>query len=210
MQIMELHEIICTEASEEQEANLNYFVEQHYENVNNDYDRFVLSLMTLLEEEEEQCKVKPFEIRLPPVELPYFHGDYTKWVGFADTFKQLVHNNNQLTNTHKMNYLKSHVQGPAGKLISHLEPIGDNYDAAWGILESRFNNKRLLVSNLLNTLLSQPTINTESSAAIKNLHDTTTECLFAIRNAGIRIDTWNPFIIFTLLKKIGQRITTSL
>lgn len=204
LQIMNLHEEICMEASQEQEVNLKYFVDQHYENINNEHDRIVLSLTTLLEQEEEQAKVKPLEIRLPRVELPHFYGDYTKWMGFADTFKQLVHNNKQLTNTHKMNYLKSHVQGEAGKLISHTEPIGDNYEAAWEILEKRFNNRRLLISNLLNTLVNQPTSNTESATAIKSLHDTTTECLYAIRNAGIRIDTWSPFIIFTLLKKLDN------
>lgn len=204
MQVTDLHEQISMQISEEQEENFNYFVDRHYENVNNAYDKIAITIATLLEEDQKPSQAKPMEIRLPPVEIPRFHGDHIKWIGFADTFKRLVHDNNQLTNTHKINYLKSHVEGSAARLLSHLEPTGENYTTAWEILENRFNNRRVLVSNLLNTLINQQSCITESAAGIKNLHDTTTECLYAIRNTGINIDTWSPFIIFTLLKKLDS------
>ena len=66
----------------------------------------------------------------------------TKWVTFRDIFKTIVHKNSSLNDVQKMEYLKTHLQGEALSLVQHLTLNGRNYEAAFKILESRYENKR--------------------------------------------------------------------
>lgn len=65
--------------------------------------------------------VQPIRIKLKPIELPVFDGDYTKWPTFSGLFKSLILNNNSIDNIQKLQYLKTHVSNEAAKLIDKLE-----------------------------------------------------------------------------------------
>lgn len=45
-------------------------------------------------------------LRLPPIEIPRFDGDYSSWQEFRDAFCGLVDNNPSLTNYQKFYYLR--------------------------------------------------------------------------------------------------------
>ncbi|XP_037929905.1 uncharacterized protein LOC119664503 [Teleopsis dalmanni] len=139
---------------------------------------------------------------LPKVTIPNFNGNYLKWRQFFDLFTQMV-DNQPLPAAQKMWYLKSHVTGEAEKLISHFSITEDNYWAAWTLLQDRYNNKRVLASTLIDELLNQPSF-TSTVAAVKNLHDTTKECLLALNHLGVQTTFWDPILLQVLIKKLDQ------
>lgn len=44
----------------------------------------------------------------------------------------------------------------------------------------------------------------ETSNELKNLHDTTYECLMSIKNLGINTENWDPMIVHVLMSKLSQ------
>lgn len=140
----------------------------------------------------------------PVMDLPTFGGAYHHWVSFKDLFTETVHTNPSLSSAQKMQYLKSKVKGEAEKLIQHLSISSDNYAVCWDILNNRYNNKKLIFTSHLSTILNLPTIQFQTSLAIKRVHDTAYECLNAIKNLGVDISTWDPIMVHLLSQKLDS------
>lgn len=96
------------------------------------------------------------EIRLPPLSISSFDGDYNDWTSFYDLFLCSVHNNNSLKKVQKMQYLKSLLKDEALQLVRHLPVTDANYDIAWKKLETRYNKKDHLVQQLIKKFMDQP------------------------------------------------------
>ena len=141
---------------------------------------------------------------LPKVTIPQFNGDCLKWREFYELFLEMV-DKQHLPNVQKMWYLKTNLSGEAGKLISHLALTEDNYATAWMLLQERYNNKRVLVSTLVERILNQPT-GTSSTASIKALHDTTRECMLALNNLDIDTSSWDALLIQLITKKLDHAL----
>lgn len=141
---------------------------------------------------------------LPKITIPKFDGDYCKWRQFHDLFSQMV-DRQQIPAIQKMWYLKSNLCGEAERLISHFSTTESNYSAAWTMLQERYNNKRILVANLVEMILSQPTA-TSHVSSIKSLHDTTRECLLALENIDIDTRSWDPLLLQILIKKLDRNL----
>lgn len=167
-------------------------------------DATQVSLAKILDHLDSCGSAQPQHIKLPPIDIPKFYGEYSKWSAFHDLFKKLIHESRSLNTIQKMNYLKTYICGSAAKLISHLQVSSENYQAAWDIVNARYNNKRLLVSTQINILLAQPNLSVESIAGLKNLHDTTSECLHAIQNLEIDTTTWSPILVQILTQKLDK------
>ena len=89
-------------------------------------------------------------------------------------------------------------------MIQHLQITDDNYEAAWTILKQRYENRRLLFSNLVDKLLDQPNIDNQGATSIKQLLDTTTECLQALKAMGISLKDADPFIARIVIRKLDR------
>lgn len=103
-----------------------------------------------------------------------------------------------------MQYLKTCLKGDAAKLVNHIAPTADNYETCYQILQHRYDNKRELLCKLFDSLLFSGKYKTENSNDLRSLHDTTTETVMAIRNAGIDTSSWDPFINHFLLGKLHR------
>ena len=144
-------------------------------------------------------------VQLPKIKIPSFDGEYLKWTSFRDLYVQVVHTQ-AISNTQKMFYLSTNLTGEAKALIKHLPLTDDNYDAAWAILENRYNNKRLLVTSLLNKLFGQPALTQESAAAIRSLHDISNEALFGLRNLSLPVESWDAVLVHLLLNILERSL----
>lgn len=112
------------------------------------------------------------EVRLPPLELPTFSGEYTEWASFADRFVSAVHKR-KIPEASKLVYLKSVLRGDAVALISEMATTDTNYMTAWNLLKETYENKRVIFNHAMNTLLNFETQKKESSAAFKAIIGTT-------------------------------------
>lgn len=148
--------------------------------------------------------VSHIEKSTPTIELPVFTGSYQQWVSFRDLFLETIHKNPSLSSAQKMQFLKSKVKGDAERLIQHLSISSENYSICWKILDHRFENKKLIFTSHVNTLLNLPNMQTPACNQIKKLHDITVESLHAIKNQGVDISTWDPLLVHLLSQKLDS------
>ena len=84
-------------------------------------------------------------INLPKLDLPIFSRNYLDWISFFGRFKEAVVDNDQLTNSLRLQYLKSAVKGEAAKRLTSITVTDDNFNVAMEILQNRYDNKRLIL-----------------------------------------------------------------
>lgn len=148
-------------------------------------------------ESQRNNNQQPNIMKLKPIEIPKFRGDYENWFSFRDLFSNLYHNNPSLTGSEKLHYLKSSLDGDAARLISHLQSTDANYESAWQIITSRYENKRLLVNRQLEMIWSLQNIQTESTFHLKKMHDTVREALHALKNFEVNYEIGSDSINYT-------------
>ena len=68
----------------------------------------------------ENTAAKVSKAKLPKLTLPKFDGCPASWASFLDCFASAVHENSQLDNTEKFQYLKSLLEKTAAETISGL------------------------------------------------------------------------------------------
>lgn len=113
----------------------------------------------------------------------------------------------------KLQYLKCHLSGEAEQL--RYTPVSDiNYQKAWDMLKERYYNKRVICFNLIKKILNQPSLAIESSSVIKNLLDTTVNCLNGLSNIGIdtnssACDVYTIYIISSKLDSESRKLWES-
>ncbi|GBO17038.1 hypothetical protein AVEN_2334-1 [Araneus ventricosus] len=66
-------------------------------------------------------------VKLPKLSLPSFNGNIQDWLSFSDLFKASVHNNENLTGSMKLQYLKGLLTGDASRVIQSITISDANY-----------------------------------------------------------------------------------
>lgn len=141
-------------------------------------------------------------VRLPEITIPCFSGKYSEWTTFYDLFSSLVHKNSSIDNVQKMHYLKGHLLGEAEQLVRHIPITEDNYVQCWELLKNRYSNKKYLVNCILNRFFGQNRVYNESASSLKEILDTTTECINALKGLKIDVSTWDIIIIHVVSFKL--------
>lgn len=80
-------------------------------------------------------------MRLPPIEIPKFNGNWQRWTAFIDTFNAMFHNNISLVPVQRFHYLRSCLEGQAADVIQSIPTTGENYLQAYNTLINRYENK---------------------------------------------------------------------
>lgn len=140
-------------------------------------------------------------IQIPRLNVPSFNGAYEDWPSFRDLFVAAVHSNPTLLPVHKLQYLKSLLTGSAESLLKPITTTADNYNIAWGKLQERFDNKRALINTTLRKFFNQRQAD-ESAASIRQLLDTTHECLGALQIHGVDTSSWDSILVYVVSQHI--------
>ncbi|XP_050682068.1 uncharacterized protein LOC126977342 [Leptidea sinapis] len=192
------------------QTDYNLVLEENFERT----EEYYLELITWLKDKLYELKEEKYEglnsetslevskmrPKLPPISIPQFSGDYSQWMSFRDLFRSLIHNDDRLTKIEKHHYLKSSLSGEAEQLLKHYSLTEANYDDAWKKLNERYENKRMIVNNILSRFLSQKALTTESAKGIKDLLDTSSQCLTSLTN--LKVDSWNSIVVHILVSKL--------
>lgn len=198
--INQLHEDILLNSTSN-EASADYLRSGMFEKAEEKYMETAVFLRQILYNNDEPSKIVTGKIKLPRLNIPDFSGNINDWKPFQNIFTQLVHENVSISELQKYHFLKTSLKGDAAILIQHMELSAKNYATAWKKLSARYDNKRRLVIVNLQRLLSQPTLIIATAQGLRNLHDTTKECLHSLKNLDIDTSSWGPLVEFIILQK---------
>lgn len=123
-------------------------------------------------------------VTLPTISLPSFDGRSLEgWETFYQAFKANIHDNPQLSDAQRVQYLMGKLTHSALKLTAGIIPTGETYNIIWSNLISKYQDKRALGCHYLNNILDlkncSPTANSlnmyiekisSSIAALKQLN----------------------------------------
>ncbi|XP_029171148.1 uncharacterized protein LOC114940595 [Nylanderia fulva] len=141
---------------------------------------------------------------LPRINLPTFDGSIDKWESFRDKFQSMIHNDPSLSNVDRLHYLCSCVKGDASNALDHLAVTNNNFDVAWRILVSRYDNKRRLVTTHLQSLLNLPLLTTETAHDLRQLRDQTNKAIQALRNLNRPVEHWDDLLVLLVAQKLDK------
>ena len=113
--------------------------------------------------------------KLPELAIPKFSGNYVDWPAFSELFTSLIIRDAQLMDIDRLYYLRASLAGEPSRRVNAFPLMGSSFHACWEYLNKRFSNKRLLIKEQLDKLLTIHQITTRSATALKDLAATFTE-----------------------------------
>lgn len=142
--------------------------------------------------------------RYPELKLPTFSGRLLDWMNFRDNFTSLIHDNNHLSTIDKFNYLRTSLKDEALYQINQIQVTAVNYELAWGILESKYENHKLIAQEHLKALFSVAPMKSESFQALNHLLMTFKINLQQLEKLGANPDQWSTLLAFMLSQKLDD------
>ena len=91
---------------------------------------------------------------LKPLPLPTFSGKHSEWINFYESFTSLVDNDASISDIRKFHYLRSCLKDEAFRTIESLPISSGNYENAKKLLQKRFKNTRLIVTEHVTNILN--------------------------------------------------------
>lgn len=126
---------------------------------------------------------------------------------FWDSFRSAVHENPELHDIDKFNYLKSLLKGSAAATIAGLPLTDGNYKSSIELLTNRFGNKQVIISSHMDALLKLPSLG--STADVRKLRQTYDEIEAHVRGLqvlDVPTESYGSFLVPVLMTKIPEDI----
>ena len=220
-EIIEIHAYLVVAASTGKKGEMPYFKDKLFAAYEKKYEEIGITLSDHLDTLNESIAppnattihdtslighVNVVTPKLPEIDLPKFSGDIKAWPAFWDMFNSLVHENIALSDSKKLQYLSRCLEGDAERSISVLRLTEVNYPVALKLLKDRYQNKRLLVSTLLNELSSLPNCQMDDLKNLKNLRSTITVVVESLKRIDVAVDNWDPVLIHFVSQKFETKM----
>jgi hypothetical protein len=132
--------------------------------------------------------------KLPKLILSKFRGNVTEWTGFWDSFKVAVHENPQLSQVDKFNYLHTLLEGAAARAIQGLTLTAVNYKSAIDILQERFGKTQRIIASHMDELLKIPVCTSDRSSALRFVYDKISIHVRGLASLGVSADQYGSFL----------------
>lgn len=143
-------------------------------------------------------------LKLPKISLPFFSGDYTQWITYYDTFTALVHKNSALDDITRFHYLRSSLKDGALRRIESVDVTAENYEVALKLLTDRYQKKPLIIREHVRHLLNLATITKVSASTLRDLIDTVSVHLRALKSLGRPVAQWDDILVEIILSKLDN------
>ena len=144
-------------------------------------------------------------VKLPKLEIKKFSGNPVFWQPFWESFSS-IHNNQKLTDTEKLNYLVSFLEGNAFRSIQGLSRIGDNYSKATEILLKRYGDKQVLINAHMEKLFNVRAVPNFEISSLKSFYDYVQTHIRSLEVLGVEQKTFDAMTLPLLLSKLPERI----
>ncbi|XP_036340598.1 uncharacterized protein LOC118749949 [Rhagoletis pomonella] len=139
---------------------------------------------------------------LPRIRIPPFDGNFLHWFPFKDLFISIVTSNASLSNTQRLQYLKDSLTGEAKNALDNVTTTDANFQDAWELLQSKYENKRIIINAHVAAISKLPCAPKESASALRSLLDGVTSSIRALQDLGRPIEHWDDWLVFTITHKL--------
>ena len=119
-------------------------------------------------------------------------------------FSSLVIENNSLSDTERLHYLKASLKGEVLLVAQNQPGTSDHFQIIWQNLESRYDNCKSLINEYLSQTVDLPGITSDWSNCLKNMRNTIVTVTTALRNLKRPIDEDNDLLVFLLVNKLDK------
>ncbi|XP_076661047.1 uncharacterized protein LOC143364788, partial [Halictus rubicundus] len=141
---------------------------------------------------------------LRKIEIQPFDGNPIEWHSFHDTFKSLVHDNDELIGVQKFHLLKNALRGEATAVIDSLNATEGNYLVAWDLLCKRCNKPRKIINAHLKLLLDLPEVTRDTPINLRQLAEQTQVHVNALKAAKQPTEHWDTILIYIVSSKLDK------
>lgn len=159
----------------------------------------------LIQNRNEQQPMQANELRLEPMKLENFSGNYRQWSEWRALFDGLIHNNERLSSTQKFHYMKRALTGAAERILSGWQITGENYDEAYNMLVNVYENRYRIVMAHLEELMQLEPCKTENVESIRKLIDTTHRVLRQLNVLNCPVEHWDNIMTYVLISRMAPR-----
>jgi len=149
--------------------------------------------------------------RLPKFELPIFKGDPLSWQGFWDQFSTSIHDNDEITDIDRFNYLKRYLGGQALETISGLSLSSANYKEAIKILTERFGNPQVLISAHMDCLIRMSkVVHKNDIIPLRKLYNKIENCVRNLSALKLDASSYGSLLIPLLKDKLPDELNMTI
>lgn len=145
------------------------------------------------------------DLRLEPMKLENFSGNYRQWSEWRALFDSLIHNNERLSSTQKFHYMKRSLTGAAERVLSGWQITGENYGEAYNTLVNIYENRYRIIMAHLEELMQLEPCRTESIESIRKLIDTTHRVLRQLTVMECPVQHWDNFMVYMLISRMAPK-----
>ena len=146
-------------------------------------------------------------VRLPKLELKHFNGNLMEWTSFWDSYSSSIHENSNLSEIDKFNYLHSLLEKSAAEAVSGLKITSANYQEAVDILKNRFGNLQQIVNAHMNALLNLTKVgNVEDLKGLRQLHGKVDGHMRGMKSLEVDSKSYGSLLIPVLLEKLPKEL----
>ena len=138
---------------------------------------------------------------IPKIALLKFDGDLKKWVSFRDSFNANIHDNPEISNVDKLQYLRGQLTGEAEAAIENLELSDENYENARKMLYDEYERPHKIIEAYLDSLLNLPTTSYERQS-IKHLYSTLETSMRGLASMGVKEGQYDVLLVRIVLNQL--------
>lgn len=102
------------------------------------------------------------KFKVERVPIPTFSGRHDEWLSFKNKFNSLVDSRNY-SKIDKLSYLQAALKNEALTKIDFLETTEHNYDKAWVILKTAYENEKIIKTQHINKIFNLPDLKSRRS-----------------------------------------------
>ena len=130
-----------------------------------------------------------------------------EWTPFWDSYSSSIHENPNLSDIDKFNYLHSLLEKSAAEAISGLKITSANYQEAIDILDKRFGNQQQIVNAHMNALLNLPKVtNVDDLKALRQLHDKVESHMRGLKSLEVDSGSYGSLLTPILIDKLPKEL----
>ena len=144
--------------------------------------------------------------KLPKLTLPKFWGEFTKCNTFWDSFQFAAHDNPEISQVDKFNYLNSVLEEPAARSIAGLTLTASNYENAVGILQDRFGKTQQIITAHMDELIKIAPCHNDRPTSLRYVFDQISVHTRGLASLGVSPEQYGSLLIPIIMSKLPNAI----